>query len=96
MAFSFYKAQKDKQAILKSNLIDSELEEILSGNNRSENRITIICFDAFSHKNCGDSNDRDDHVETMDRQDRCNRPIKFLDDSGNCMHMETGLKTVKL
>ena len=59
------------------------------------NRISIICFDAFSHKNCGDRNDRDDHVETMDRQDLRNRPIKFLDDGGDCDdrddHMETRL-----
>ena len=47
---------------------------------------------ALMHKNCGD---RDDHVETMDRQDRRNRPIKFLDDGGDCDdrddHMETRL-----
>ena len=62
-------------------------------NNRSENRISIICFDAFNHENC---DDRDDHVETMDRQDRRNRPIKFLSDGGDCDdrddHMETRLK----
>ena len=47
-------------------------------------------------KNCGD---RNDHVETMDRQDRRNRPIKFLDDGGvwddrddRDDHMETKLK----
>ena len=47
-------------------------------------------------KTAGDRNDRDDHVETMDRQDRCNRTIKFLDDGGVCDnrddHMETRLK----
>ena len=32
---------------------------------------------------------RDDHVETMDRQDRGNRLIKFLDDRDD--HMETRL-----
>ena len=54
--------------------------------------MSIICFDAFNYKNCGDHND---HVETMDRQDRRNRPIKFLDDGGDCDnrddHMETRL-----
>ena len=61
-------------------------------NSRSENRISIIWLDAFSHKNSGD---RDDHVETMDRQDRGNLAIKFLNDGGDCDdrddHMETRL-----
>ena len=49
---------------------------------------------ALVHSCC---DDRDDHVETMDRQNRRNRPIKFLDDSGDCDdrddHMETRLKS---
>ena len=36
--------------------------------------MSINWLDAFNHKNCGD---RDDHVETMDRQDRHNSAIKF-------------------
>ena len=77
VAFSFYKAQKNNKQILKGDLIDSELGDI---------RISIIWLDAFSHKNCGN---RDDHVKTIDRQDRHNHATKFLDDGDN--HMETRL-----
>ena len=66
-------------------------------NSFSENRISIICFDAFNNKNCGDRNDRNNHADTMDRQNRRNCPIKFLDHGGNCDdrydHMETRLQS---
>ena len=57
--------------------------------------MSIIWLDTFNHKNCGDRSDCDDHVETIDREDHRNRPIKFLNDGGDCYnrddHMEKRL-----
>ena len=98
MAFSFHKAQKDSKQFQKATRLTENGRDTIS-NNRNENRTSIIWFDAFNHKSCGNRNDRDDHVETMDRQDRRNRPIKFLDDGGDCDdrhdHMEARLLTHK-
>ena len=87
VAFSFHKVQKDNEAILKGDLINSELGDILSVTTEVKTE-----YPSFG------LSDRDDHVETMDRQDRRNRAIKCLDDGGDCDdrddHMETSLKQI--